>query len=37
MFSFEVIAEVDRSDENELHRILDELEVYYIKYYDSTN
>lgn len=37
MFSFEVIAEVDRNDEKELHQILDELEIYYIKYYDSTN
>lgn len=35
MFSFSVIAEVDRNDTKELHSILDELEKYYIKYYDS--
>lgn len=36
-FSFEVIATVDRYDEKEVHQILDELEIYYIEYYDSIN
>lgn len=35
MFSFEVIAEVDRNSEKEVFDILNELETYYIKYYDS--
>lgn len=35
MFSFDVIAEVDRNDTKELHSVLDSLEQYYIKYYDS--
>lgn len=37
MFSFEVIAEVERNTEKELRKILDDLETYYINYYDSTN
>lgn len=34
-FSFEVIAEVNRTNEEELHSILDSLEKEFIKHYDS--
>ena len=37
MFSFEVIAEVDRPLREEVWEVLDNLEQYYIEYYDSIN
>lgn len=37
MFSFDVIAEVDRPLREEVWEVLDNLEQYYIKYYDSIN
>lgn len=37
MFSFDVIAEVDRNTKEEVIEILNNLETYYIDYYDSVD